>query len=132
MEKFKIIIISDATGDLGERFVRSIITQLPKDSFDISVKNFINTSEKLKKTLSKIKGKPLIFYLTIFSKLKKEIVTFCSMKKIPCFDLTGSPMNFIVKSTGLKPQWALKKIHELNEEYLSKQKALNFTIKHDD
>ncbi|MBN2190693.1 MAG: kinase/pyrophosphorylase [Candidatus Aureabacteria bacterium] len=132
MKKFRITIISDATGDLGERFVTSILTQLPKENFEIAVENFVNTPQKLHDALQKITPDSLIFHLTIFPELKKTIERFSAEHKIPSYDLTGGAMDFIVRSTGIKPIWSLNRIHEIDTEYISKQESIVFTIKHDD
>ncbi|MDD5643897.1 MAG: pyruvate, phosphate dikinase/phosphoenolpyruvate synthase regulator [bacterium] len=132
MKKFRVIIISDATGDLGERFITSILTQLPKENFEIKVENFVNTPQKLEAALRRIKPDSLIFHLTIFPELKKMIDLFSAENKMPSYDLTGGAMDFIVRSTGIKPSWNLKRIHEIDTEYISKQESIVFTIKHDD
>ncbi len=132
MKKFRIIIISDATGDLGERFITSILTQLPKETFEVTIENFVNTPQKLRAALQKTTDGSLIFHLTIFPELKKMIEQFSAERNVPSYDLTGGAMDFIVRATGIKPSWSLNRIHEIDTEYISKQESIVFTIKHDD
>ncbi len=128
-----IALLSDSTGDLGERMIRALISQFPSGSFTFRVYRFIATLQDLKKILASLsKDRPTLFHTVIHPDFKKAILAFSKKHKLNGFDMTGKAMEFLEKSSGLKSKPDLKNLHELNQEYERRIAALSFTVGHDD
>ncbi|PIQ85051.1 MAG: hypothetical protein COV74_10665 [Candidatus Omnitrophica bacterium CG11_big_fil_rev_8_21_14_0_20_45_26] len=130
----KIALISDSTGDLGERFVFALTTQLPSEKLAIVKFNFVTDMDELTYVFKKIHagGYYLIFHTVLSEELKNGIETMSREKKIPAFDLTGPPTDFLIKHLKVKPSWDVKSLHKINETYDKRINAMEFTTNHDD
>ena len=128
-----IYLISDSTGELGERFTNALTTQFPNNTIVLKKFNFIDDEVELQKAFSKISDHGSILFHTVLSKkLKKKIETFGGEKKVPVFDLTGPPTDFMVKYLNVRPVWDIQSIHTINDDYNRRIDAIEFTINHDD
>ena len=132
--KTKIIyLISDSTGELGERFTNALTTQFPNNKIVLKKFNFIESEAELQKAFSKISDHGSILFHTVVSKkLKEKIEAFGKKKNVPAFDLTGPPTDFMVKYLDVRPVWNIQSIHRIDEAYNKRIDAIEFTINHDD
>src|SRR4051812_43062707 len=110
-----LVLISDSTGDLGERFIKALISQFPKESFDLQIHRFVEDDGKLSAVLSELKGgTPILFHTTIFPALKKSIASFARKRGISSYDITGEAMSFLEKASSLVSRPRPEAVHELN------------------
>jgi hypothetical protein len=128
-----IVVLSDSTGELGERIVRALTSQFPKESFEFKVFSFIEKDRELDRIFRDIKSaKPIIFHTTIFKDMKMKIVALAKKNRLAVHDLTGGAMIFLEKASGLKSKIDPASLHELNQEYEERIRSLSFTVEHDD
>ncbi len=128
-----IALLSDSTGNLGEYFVRALISQFPPNSFDLRVFSFIKDKSEVEHIFQKLESQtPVIFHTTLFSEMKKKIRAMAKSRGWPEYDLTGGAMKFLEKTTHQKAFSDLHAVHELNQEYERRITAINFTVEHDD
>lgn len=130
----KVYLISDSTGELGERFVNALATQFPEDRLVLEKYNFVQEKKDVERVFSKIaSSKNVVLFHTALSKdLKRLIEGTSKARKIPTFDLTGPPTDFLIDNLGVKPLWDVQKLHLTNQEYEKRIEAIEFTIDHDD
>src|SRR3989338_1211770 len=103
MKTKTIYLISDSTGELGERFTNALITQFPNDKVVLKKFNFVENESEAVKVFSKISDHGSILFHTVLSDtLKKKIETLSRSKNIPVFDLTGPPTDFMRKYLKIK------------------------------
>ena len=128
-----LLLISDSTGDLAERFVRAVISQFPKGAFGFRVFSFVTDNAELEKRLAAFEpGTAIVFHTVVSTALKKRIAAVTRRRRFPSYDLTVGAMSFLMRSTGLTPTPDQTAVHELNPEYDQRIAALNFTVEHDD
>ena len=128
-----IVLLSDSTGDLGERFVRAFISQFPRDSFTFQVRSFVERNNDLETIFQGISGQnPIIFHTVMRPSSKKHIEEIARKKDLEAYDLTGGAMKFLEKASGLKSHPDPSTLHEINPEYEARIRALDFTVGHDD
>lgn len=133
VKKKTIYLISDSTGELGERFTNALVSQFPNDKVVLKKYNFIENEKEVEKLFSKISDRDSILFHTVLSdNLKKKIEFLGREMKIPSFDLTGPPTNFMMKHLNIKPVWDVQSIHRINEDYDKRIDAIEYTINHDD
>lgn len=129
----KAYLISDSTGELGERFIRAIFTQFPHNKFQFRRFNFVENEDDLALAFSKISdGANVIFHTVMAKALKQRIAAIARGKNIPSFDLTGPATDFMIQSLHVRPVWDLTAVHRVTEDYESRIQAIEYTIEHDD
>lgn len=129
----KIYLISDSTGELGDRFTNALLTQFPNDKIPFRKFNFVTDSKAAKKAFAKISpGGSVLFHTVIDKKLKKTIQLLGKSRGVPTFDLTGPPTEFLVKHLHARPVWDVSVIHRIDEQYDRRIEAIEFAIGHDD
>ena len=129
----KIYLISDSTGELGNRFTNALMTQFPRDRIQFRKFNFVMDASDARKIFEKITPKrSVLFHTLIDRKLKKMIQDLSRKKGIEAFDLTGPPTDFLIKNLKVKPEWNVTAIHSINEEYHQRIEAIEYAIEHDD
>lgn len=128
-----IYLISDSTGELGERFTNALITQFPNDSISLTKFNFVEDEAGIAKALGEMHNHNSVLFHTVVSvELKNSIEEKAKKKKLPVFDLTGPPTDFLIRHLKTKPDWNAKAIHPIDDEYLRRVAAIEFTNNHDD
>lgn len=133
MKTKTIYLISDSTGELGERFTNALVSQFPNDRIVLKKFNFVESEKEVDKVFLKVSNCGSILFHTVLSEtLKKKIGLASKVKNIPEFDLTGRPTDFMMKHLKIKPVWDIQSIHQINEEYNRRIAAIEYTINHDD
>jgi regulator of PEP synthase PpsR (kinase-PPPase family) len=64
--------------------------------------------------------------------LKREISRQCKKLNLPCWDLTGSTVEFLAKAAKLTPESDFEKLHPVDGAYCGRINALGFALEHDD
>ena len=129
----KIYLISDSTGELGERFINALISQFPHDGFVIKKFNFVQDEKEARRAFTKISGGgAVLFHTVILKKLKEKIQALSKGKKLAAFDLTGPPTDFLMRYLKAKPVWDMSVIHTTNQDYDRRIDAIEYAIGHDD
>ena len=133
MKTKNIYLISDSTGELGERFTNALVSQFPNDRIVLKKFNFVENGKEAHKCFSNIpRQKGILFHTVLSGELKKKIEALSKSKRIPSFDLTGPPTDFMMKYLKIKPEWDIQSIHQINDDYNERIDAIEFTINHDD
>ncbi|MBI3312827.1 MAG: pyruvate, phosphate dikinase/phosphoenolpyruvate synthase regulator [Candidatus Omnitrophica bacterium] len=127
----RLCLVSDESGNLLEHFVNAILTQYPRQSFEVETFPFVKTEEDLAKTVLKCR-KGIIFHALASSPLKTKIARECAKEKIPCLDVTGLAAEFLEKAAKVRPFAKPQAVHRVDREYIKRMDALEFAIQHDD
>ena len=130
---YTLHVVSDATGGLARHMIETVLTQFP----DLKYKEVYHIYQgewlELKRTLRSIKGKNQLVLLALTDPwLKRTFIKACEKMNIPSFDLLGSLVEFLAKSSGSTPVHDVTRVHKVNQEYLRRIEALEFTLQHDD
>lgn len=129
----KIYLISDSTGELSHRFTNALVTQFPGQTIETERYNFVREIHEAKKLIAGFSDKDsIVFHTVISQKLKKAIGRLTLQRKIPSFDLTGPPTQFMAEHFKIKPNWNVGAVHPVDDDYDRRIGAIEFAIEHDD
>jgi hypothetical protein len=64
--------------------------------------------------------------------LKQAINLRCRELKLPVCDLTGPFVEFLARESGISPDTSHRRLHDVDEAYQNRIRALEFTLEHDD
>ena len=129
-----VLLISDATGAMGEHVLQAIFTQFPEGSFRLETLTFVNSEAALAQCVARLARTTtgLVFHATIYPAFKRRIERTCRQQGLAVYDLTGPIMRFAVRASGRQPTLNYSKLHELTPGYFDRVIAIEFAIEHDD
>jgi [pyruvate, water dikinase]-phosphate phosphotransferase / [pyruvate, water dikinase] kinase len=128
-----LYVFSDSTGNLARHMVTSFLTQFPAGSFEVVTKPFVNESQRLAPSLEAISTRPgIVFHAVVSPELKKKITDRCNQMNVPCWDLTGSAVDFLAKAADLSPHHDPQNLHRVDSFYNGRINAVTFALEHDD
>lgn len=128
-----LFVFSDSTGNLARHMVTSFLTQFPAGSFQVVTRPFISDPERIFDALDVLACRPgIVFHAFVSADLKRQIAKRCADLDIPCWDLTGSAVDFLAGAAGLKPKSDPQKLHQVDAAYCGRINAMTFALEHDD
>lgn len=130
--KFRIFLLSDSSGNLLEHLFNAVLTQFHREQFEVKTLPFIKDKEQLEKATKQIHG-GIVFHAFVSGDLKKQITGECEKRKIPVWDVTGSTVEFLEKTTGTRAASDPHLLHSTSDAaYRGRVEALEFALQHDD
>jgi regulator of PEP synthase PpsR (kinase-PPPase family) len=128
-----LYILSDSTGNLARHMVTSFLTQFPAGAFEVVSKPFVNEPERFAACLAAIAGRPgIVFHAVVSPELKQHITAKCGKLNVPCWDLTGSAVDFLANAANLRPHSDSQRLHPVDGAYCGRINAMSFMLEHDD
>lgn len=124
-------LLSDSTGNLPNHMLGAFLTQFPRGTLRVKLTTFLNTSDKLRAAVAAISS-GVVFHALVSDDFKAIVRSHCEENRLPCCDLTGDFIEFIARSTGVRPTADVGALHEVSDQYQSRIDALEFTLAHDD
>lgn len=131
--EFHVHLVSDATGETLNAIARAALAQFEGVVVHEHFYALVRSTQQLNRAIEHIEDEPgLVFFTLVDQKLRHELVTRCAAVSIPTYDVLEAPIsvmrNFLGASQTHKPGGQ----HEVDNRYLERIEALNFTIQHDD
>ncbi len=131
-KKFPIFLLSDSSANLLEHFFNAILTQFPRERFEVKTLPFIKDKEHLETAVKRM-AKGIVFHAFVSDDLKKQIEKECERRKIPVWDVTGPTVEFFEKTTGIRAASDPRLLHSTSDAaYRGRVEALEFALQHDD
>ena len=112
----------------------AMLTQFPRDAFRVRMKTFLSTEAKLSSALDEVAKDRggICFHAMVAPDAKETIATRCKKAGIPSCDLTGQFVQFLAKESGIQPSADTRLLHDVNESYHRRIRAIEFALQHDD
>jgi hypothetical protein len=129
-----IYILSDSTGNLAQHMLTAMLTQFPKSAFRVRMKTFLSTEPKLGAALEEVTrdAAAICFHALVSPTAKETVETRCKKGGIPSCDLTGQFVQFLAEESGMRPLADTRLLHDVNESYHRRIRAIEFALQHDD
>lgn len=132
MKKFVIHLISDSTGGTVKSACRSALSRFGKIETKKYYWPLVRNEGQLNEILPSVKYPCVVLYTISNSSLRARLKNFCAEKKIPCVSVLEGLINVFSSFLGLKPKDFFDPGFSIDENYLGKMEAMDYTIKHDD
>lgn len=130
---FVLHLITAGGGNVVGDLMTAMITQFPDTVFQKTHHPFQDTLEKVKKTLSLIKGpNTLVVHALVDPRAKQRVRQACVPQHIAHYDLTGPLVHFLADHIGVLPSNDLSPMYQIDEDYFRRIEAVEFTMQHDD
>jgi regulator of PEP synthase PpsR (kinase-PPPase family) len=133
--EFHVHLVSDATGETLNAIARAALAQFEGVVVHEHFYALVRSQRQLQRAIEHIKAEPgLVFFTLVNPELRQELLKECSTLTLPSYDVLETPIAVMRQFLGggavetHRPGGQ----HEVDQKYLSRIEALNFTIAHDD
>jgi len=107
----------------------AFLTQFPRGAFTARFQNFIQTRQtSTPRSTSSAKRPGWSLHADMSAQLKDAITSRCRELKLPVCDLTGPFVEFLSRESGMKPDANYRRLHDVDETYRRRIRALEFTL----
>src|SRR3954468_4515352 len=131
--KSHIHMVSDSTGETLNAMVNAALAQF--EGVDVQLHSYalVRTEHQLSRALDHIAMAPGQVFFTLASvALRQKLVARCDALLIDCLDVLEGPVATLGRFLGKAETHRVGRQHEVDQRYLNRIEALNFTIQHDD
>src|SRR3954462_3065482 len=131
--KSHIHLVSDSTGETLNAMVNAALAQF--EGVDVQLHSYalVRTEHQLGRALDHIAMAPGLVFFTLPSvALRQKLVARCDALLIDCRDVLEGPVATLGRFLGKAETHRVGRQHEVDQRYLNRIEALNFTIQHDD
>jgi regulator of PEP synthase PpsR (kinase-PPPase family) len=132
-QKFHIHLVSDATGETLNAIVNAAMAQFEGADVQLHSYALVRSEHQLQRSVDHIAISPgLVFFTLVNPRLREMLLTRCGLLSIACVDVMERPVAELSKFLGITETHRPGGQHEVDQRYLARIEALNFTIQHDD
>lgn len=130
---FHVHLVSDATGETLNSIAKAALAQFEGVLVAEHSYVLVRSRKQLDRAIEQISElKGLVFFTLVNPELRKELVAQCAALNLPCLDVMEGPISMMRQFLGAAETHRPGAQHELDQRYLQRIEALNFTIHHDD
>jgi [pyruvate, water dikinase]-phosphate phosphotransferase / [pyruvate, water dikinase] kinase len=131
--EFHLHLVSDATGETLNAIAKAACAQFD----DITVREhfyaLVRSQRQLQRVLEHIREHPgLVFFTLVNPELRRELEAQCGQMGTPVEGVLDGPIGAMAQFLGAPETHRPGGQHEVDQRYLQRIEALNFSIAHDD
>ena len=125
--------MSDATGETLHAVAKAALAQFEDLSVQEHSYTLVRSMRQLLRAVDYIREHPgLVLFTLVHQELRYELVNQCTLISVPYFDLMEGPVSLMRRFFGAHETHRPGGQHEIDQRYLQRIEALNYTIQHDD
>lgn len=133
MDQFHIHLVSDATGETLNAIAKAALAQFEGVVVHEHSYALVRSQRQLQRAIEHIRADPgLVFFTLVNPDLRKELIAQGGALGVPVFDVLEGPMTIMRQFLGAPETHRPGGQHEMDQRYVERIEALNFTIQHDD
>lgn len=133
MDRFHIHLVSDATGETLNAIAKAALAQFEGVVVHEHSYALVRSPRQLQRAIEHISSDPgLVLFTLVNPDLRTVLLTQCAKLGVPTLDVLEGPMNVMRQFLGAAETHRPGGQHEVDQRYLQRIEALNFSIQHDD
>jgi regulator of PEP synthase PpsR (kinase-PPPase family) len=130
---FQVHLVSDATGETLNAIAKAALAQFEGVEVEEHAYTLVRSRRQLERAIEHIREAPgFVFFTLVNPDLRNELLAQCGRLSIPCLDVLEAPVSMLRQFLGAAETHRPGGQHEVDQRYLLRIEALNFTIQHDD
>ncbi|HEY0283566.1 MAG TPA: pyruvate, water dikinase regulatory protein [Rhizomicrobium sp.] len=130
---FHLHLVSDATGETLHAVTKAALAQFEGLTVQEHSYTLVRSTRQLLRAIEYIRDHPgLVLFTMVHQELRLELVNQCTLMNVPYFDLMDGPVSLMRRFFGADQTYRPGGQHEIDQHYLQRIEALNYTIQHDD
>ena len=128
-----LFVVSDATGETGERVFRSALVQFPTAEFEIERFGGVRTREQIREIVGRARDQSATLLHTLVShEMRGEMLAECRRQGVEAMDLMGPVLDRLALALGAEPREQPGLFEQLEEARTRAIEAVDFAFRHDD
>jgi regulator of PEP synthase PpsR (kinase-PPPase family) len=130
---FHVHLVSDATGETLNAIAKAALAQFEGLNVEEHSYMLVRSARQLDRVVENVAAWPgLVFFTLVNQELRRELIAQCTRLSMPCLDVMEGPIVMMRQFLGQAETHRPGAQHDLDQRYLKRIEALNFTIQHDD
>jgi len=130
---FHVHLVSDATGETLNAIAKAALAQFEGVDVREHAYMMVRSRRQLDRAVDHIRAEPgLVFFTLVSPELRSALIGQCAEISVPCLDVLEGPISAMGQFLGAPETHRPGGQHEVDQRYLLRIEALNFTIQHDD
>src|SRR5271165_5768961 len=131
--RFHVHLVSDSTGETLNAIAKAALAQFDDVLVHEHSYALVRSQRQLQRAIEHIRHDPgLVFFTLVNPELRKELLAQCAVLSVPYLDVLEGPVATMRQFLGAAETHRPGGQHEVDQRYLQRIEALNFTIQHDD
>jgi len=131
--QFHLHLVSDATGETLNAIAKAACAQFEGVEVQDHFYALVRSQRQLLRVMEQIRLNPGLVYFTLVNpELRRELEAFCAQLGLPCQGVLDAPIAMMRQFLGAAESHRPGGQHEVDQRYLRRIEALNYTIAHDD
>jgi regulator of PEP synthase PpsR (kinase-PPPase family) len=131
--EFHVHLVSDATGETLNAIARAALAQFEGVIVNEHFYALVRSKRQLERALEHIRETPgLVFFTLVNPDLRTDLLVQCGQMGVPTYDVLETPIAVMRNFLGAAETHRPGGQHDVDQRYLQRIEALNFTIQHDD
>ena len=131
--KFHLHLVSDATGETLNTIAKAACAQFEGIDVQEHFYALVRSPRQLDRVIEHIKEEPGLVYFTLVNpELRRELEMQCAALGVPFQGVLDGPIGMMRQFLGTAETHRPGAQHEVDQRYLHRIEALNYTIAHDD
>jgi regulator of PEP synthase PpsR (kinase-PPPase family) len=134
-KEYHVHLVSDATGETLNAIARAALAQFEGVKVHEHFYALVRSQRQLQRAVEHIRDEPgLVFFTLVNPELRAELQKECATLSLPSYDVLEAPIGVMRNFLGGAAAETHRPggQHEVDQKYLQRIEALNFTIAHDD
>ncbi len=132
-EVFHVHLVSDATGETLNAIAKAALAQFEGVEVEQHSYALVRSAKQLERAMDHIHAqRGLVFFTLVNQELRRALIERCAVEKIACLDVMEGPIAMMRQFLGAAETHRPGAQHDVDQRYLQRIEALNFTIQHDD
>lgn len=128
-----IYIFSNSTGETAERVIRATLAQFDAPGVKVHRKSYLKTLDDIMKAVEDVAKRPGLIVFTLMHQAHvAELNAEVERRGLKSFDVITPIIEKMQEFLGVPAKRRPGVIYKVDEEYLRRLEAVNFTVKHDD
>jgi len=132
-KRFHVHLVSDSTGETINATANAALAQFEDVPVQVHFYALVRSEHQLSRALDHIAIAPgLVLFTLADPALREKLVMRCDAMMVPCVDVLEGPVTALRRFLGAAESHKVGRQHQVDQRYLDRIEALNFTIAHDD
>jgi regulator of PEP synthase PpsR (kinase-PPPase family) len=130
---FYVFLISDATGETAARIADAALSQFERGDVVFIRRPHVRSDEHIRQVVREARSvHGTILHTLVSSTTRAKLVECTRLNAVPALDLIGPLLAHLESFFGSRPKAEPGLLHRMDEEYVKRIEAVQFTVQHDD